>query len=295
MEMKQNNRMKANTILTQMQAQFARVLPKIITPERFVRVVLTAMGRNPALADALADPRNQASVLSALMRCAEMGLEPDGRRAAITCYRRGNTGMYDVTLIPMYQGLAELAMRSGLISTIHTDRVCEYDDFAWENGEVRHRIDFKHPRGEAYAYYCIVRFKDGAQLTEVMSREEVEGIMLRSSGYQGAKQKGKTSTPWMTDFGEMARKTVFRRVAKWLPLSPEMRTALDADDEDYTASREVAKSVAADATLTLSTAKQEALPEAEAAQEEPELVAVSPIEQDATKAEAEAAVMMEQM
>lgn len=225
---------KANLIVNQMQGQFAKVLPKILPPERFCRVLLTAMNKNPALAEALNDSRNQASVLSAFMRCAEMGLEPDGRRAVINCYKKGNTGTYDVTLIPMYQGLAELAMRSGLISNIHCDKVCENDDFSWENGEIKHKIDFRKPRGAAYAFYCIVKFKDGSIKTETMSLEEVNEIRDRSTAYQSAKKYGKTC-PWNTDYSEMAKKSVFRRCSKWLPLSPEQRAAIEADDDDYTA------------------------------------------------------------
>ena len=228
------NKDKANLIVNQMQGQFAKVLPKILPPERFCRVLLTAMNKNPALAEALNDSRNQASVLSAFMRCAEMGLEPDGRRAVINCYKKGNTGTYDVTLIPMFQGLAELAMRSGLISNIHCDKVCENDDFSWENGEIKHKIDFRKPRGAAYAYYCIVKFKDGSIKTETMSLEEVNAIRDRSTAYQAAKKYGKTC-PWITDAEEMGKKTVFRRCSKWLPLSPEQRAAIEADDDDYSA------------------------------------------------------------
>ena len=140
----------ASAIIRRMEKEFAKVLPKVLPPDRFCRVVLTAINKNQTLADALADHRNQASVLSAFMRCAEMGLEPDGRRAAITCYKKSSGG-YDVTLVPMYQGLAELAMRSGMISNIHADKVCENDTFDWNTGEIQHKIDFRKPRGKVYA------------------------------------------------------------------------------------------------------------------------------------------------
>lgn len=220
-----------SAIIARMEGQFAKVLPKVLPPDRFCRVVLTAINKNQTLADALADHRNQASVLSAFMRCAEMGLEPDGRRAAITCYKKSSGG-YDVTLVPMYQGLAELAMRSGMISNIHADKVCENDTFDWNTGEIQHKIDFRKPRGKVYAYYCIVRFKDGSVKTETMSLEEVNAIRDRSSGYQYAKKYGK-SCPWTTDPEEMGKKTVFRRCSKWLPLSPEQREVFEADDDDY--------------------------------------------------------------
>jgi recombination protein RecT len=132
----------------------------------------------------------------------------------------------------MFQGLAELAMRSGLISNIHADKVCENDVSEWDTGKISHKINFKEPRGEAYAYYCVVTFKDGSTKTEVMQKCEIEAIMERSTAYQAAKKYGK-SCPWITDFPEMAKKTVFRRCSKWLPLSPEVQKAFDFDNEDF--------------------------------------------------------------
>jgi recombination protein RecT len=218
---------KANTLIKSMGPEFAKVLPKILTPDRFCRVVLSAVNKNPSLAQALADPRNQASALSAFMKAAESGLEPDGRRATINCYKKSSGG-YDITFIPMYQGLCELAMRSGQISNIHADKVCENDDFEWNTGKISHTINFKEPRGEAYAYYCVVTFKDGSTKTETMSLDEVNQIKARSSSVKFSK-----SGPWFTDFDEMAKKTVFRRCSKWLPLSPEQQKAFDFDNEDF--------------------------------------------------------------
>jgi recombination protein RecT len=215
------------TLVQKMSGEFAKVLPKIITPERFARVMLSAVNKNAALKEALLDTRNQASVISAFMSCAEMGLEPDGRRATINCFRK-KTGGYDVTLIPMYQGLCELAMRSGQISNIHADKVCENDVFEWDTGKITHKIDFRQDRGKVYAYYCHVTFKDGSVKTETMSLTEVEAIKQRSSSVKFGK-----SGPWFTDFDEMAKKTVFRRCSKWLPLSPELRSAFDEDDKDF--------------------------------------------------------------
>ena len=115
-------------------------------------------------------------------------------------------------------------MRSGLVSYLHADIVCENDVFEWDMGEIKkHTIDLKKPRGEAYAFYALCRFKDGTTKAEVMHREEVEAIRKRS--------RAGTSGPWVTDFNEMAKKTAFRRLSKWLPLSPEVRDATENDDD----------------------------------------------------------------
>jgi recombination protein RecT len=193
--------------------QVALVLPKHMTAERFVRVALSALGRIPKLASCTPE-----SVVKCMMTCSELGLEPDGRRAHLIPYGT------ECTLIVDYKGLVELAMRSGTVSSIFANIVCDADEFRYLTGEITHAIDFRKPRGPMYAVYCIVAFKDGGKHTEVMTREDVDRIRARSkAGRQG---------PWVTDYDEMAKKTVFRRASKWVTLSPEVQDALDRQDAD---------------------------------------------------------------
>lgn len=212
-----------------MRQQFALALPKHLTPERFVRVATTALTRTPKLADC-----SQESFFKCLLDLSAMGLEPDGRRAHLIPYGR------ECTLIVDYKGLAELVMRSGLVASLHADKVCDSDAFEVDRGEIKkHSIDYRNPRGAAYAYYVLVKFKDGAEKCEIMSREEVEAVRGRSrSGGSG---------PWSSDYDEMAKKTVFRRASKWLSLSPEIRMAVEADDEENIGMRHVGGQMAADA------------------------------------------------
>lgn len=203
----------------QFRAQIARALPAHLTPDRFLRVALTTVLRTPKLAQC-----DQASIANALLTCSQLGLEPDGRRAHLIPYEDRKRGTVTCQLIIDYKGLVELAMRSGEVAMIHADVVCERDIFEYDRGEVtKHVINFREPRGKPYAAYAMARFKNGATKYEVMTRDEIESIRSRSRAGQ--------SGPWVTDWNEMAKKTVFRRLAKWLPLSPEYRDALDADDD----------------------------------------------------------------
>ena len=61
--------------------------------------------------------------------------------------------------------------------------------------------------------------KDGSLQTEVMTVAEVEKIRQSS--------KGKNSSPWTQHFDEMGKKTVFRRLSKWLPMQAEVAQQLD--------------------------------------------------------------------
>lgn len=199
--------------------QVAKALPRHLKPDRFTRVALTALIRIPKLAEC-----SQSSLLSALLTLSEMGLEPDGRRAHLIPYKNNKSGTVDCQLIIDYKGLVELVMRSGEVSHIHCDIVCDQDVFEYDMGEIKaHKIDFRQPRGDMYAVYAIARLKDGNRACQILSKAEVDAIRARSrAGEYG---------PWVTDYAEMAKKTAFRRLSKWLPLSPELRDRIEADDD----------------------------------------------------------------
>lgn len=224
---KEQPRDLAKDFIEQIQDGWNKALPKICTPERFARVALTCLKKDGKLLAAIQTAEGRASIAQAFMKCAELGIEPDGRRAYLIPYKN------DVQLIIDYKGIAELAMRSGYVANIHADKVCENDEFEYNIGTIeRHRIDFKKERGDAYAYYAIVTFKDGTKKCEVMSKKEIDAIKERSAAWN-AWLKWKKTCPWNTDYDEMAKKTVFKRLAKWIPQSPELRQAIDFDDDDY--------------------------------------------------------------
>ena len=217
-----------------MKKQFALAMPRHMTPDRFVRIAITAMRGKPDLQKC-----TQESVLACLMNCSQYGLEPDGRRAHLIPFKK-NTKLpsgewsetYECTLIVDYKGLAELALRSGLVSTLHADIVCEGDLFEYSLGQITQHIpwflrrDADRPaeQGDCYAVYAMCVNRDGTSKCEVMSTMEIEGIRARS--------KSGKSGPWVTDWSEMAKKTAFRRLSKWLVLSPEFRDVADRDEDD---------------------------------------------------------------
>lgn len=207
----------------QFKAAITSALPKHLPADRFIRVAITAMTRTPKLADC-----DQASFFNALLTLSQCGIEPDGRRAYLIPFENRKRGVTECQLIISYMGLLELAMRTGEVSNVHADKVCENDIFEYDRGQIgRHTIDFKRPRGKAYAYYALCRFKDGTEKAEVMTLDEVDAIRSRS--------RAGNSGPWVTDFDEMAKKTVFRRLSKWLPISSEYRDALDKDADQLPA------------------------------------------------------------
>lgn len=214
-----------------MREQFARALPKHLTPERFCRIAITALTRTPKLVEC-----TQESLMKCLLDLSAFGLEPDGRHAHLIPYKD------QCTLIIDWKGLAALALRSGMIAKLHTDIVCEHDVFTYDMGEVtQHTINWKAPRGEMYAAYAMAQTKTGERFFAVMTKDEVDGIRKRS--------RAATSGPWVSDYNEMAKKTAFRRLSKMLPLSAEFRDAQDKDDENFVApERDVTPKMQARAT-----------------------------------------------
>lgn len=218
-EHKQPQTLKGLLLSSAVQGQIATALPKHMTPERMVRAALTAMLRTPALAQC-----DQTSFMQAMLTLSQLGLEPDGRMAHLIPFNNNKAQRVDCQLIVDYKGLVELVNRSGKVSTIHADVVCENDDFEYDMGEIkRHRVDLRKPRGKVYAAYARVVMKDGTCKCEVMGLDQIEAIRKRS--------RAGSSGPWVTDWDEMAKKTVFRRASKWLSLSPELRDAVNVDDD----------------------------------------------------------------
>ncbi len=235
-------------------AQVAMALPRHMKAERFIRVALNATMRQPELLQC-----QKESLFLALLQLSAYGIEADGRRAHLIpfwdknctcgherdehnqgkCHHRGCTCTIFqkrrlVQLILDYKGISELVRRSGEVSYIHADVALEGDDFDFRFGSeafLRHRPNLEkepfdsknHAKRRILGVYSFVKLKDGSEDFIVISKADVDAIRKRS--------KSGDSGPWVSDYIEMAKKTVFRRHSKWLPLTPELRDAVENDDE----------------------------------------------------------------
>ena len=191
------------------------LLPNYITPDRMVRLCMTLLRSNQRLRGC-----TQESFFESVLKAAKIGLEIDGRLAHLVPYGKV------CTLVVDYKGLVDLMIRTGEYATIHADKVCENDEFVYDLGQVKtHKIDFRKDRGKPYAYYVIIKRSDGGEKHEVMSLTEVEAVRGRSPAGR--------SGPWVTDFDEMAKKTVFKRASKWCKMTPKLKEAIEHDDIQY--------------------------------------------------------------
>jgi recombination protein RecT len=215
-----------------------------IPRERFMAVALQAVTRSPRLLEC-----TPASIIKALRDAAELGLEPSGLMgsAYLVPYRNKQSGRYEAQLIPGYRGLIDLARRSGELVTMEAHVVREKDTFEFEFGTMQHLthrpwLNLTGERetvldentgelgpgrlldaGPYVAFYAFARLTSGETQFDVMTVPEVDAIRRRS--------KAGDDGPWVTDYVEMGRKTVVKRLVKFLPLSAtDLTRALEIED-----------------------------------------------------------------
>jgi len=211
-------------LLQKIVPQLKMVLPRHLTPERLVRIALTAIRNQPKLLQC-----DKYSILKAVMESAQLGLEPDGLlgHAYLIPYWNSKRKCYEAQLQVGYRGFLDLARRSGQVSHIFAQVVYEKDHFKFTYGtnpSLEHVPAAVADRGEKIAAYAIAYLVDGRTPFEVMYRDQIEKIRDMS------KRADEEDSPWSTHEDEMWRKTVIRRLAKYLPLSPELTRAAVLDE-----------------------------------------------------------------
>lgn len=214
----------------QNKATIKAVLPQHVTPERMLKIALGAIRTTPKLQEATSE-----SLFGAVVTCAQMGLEPNtpNGHAYLIPFRNNQKGQTDVQVIIGYRGFIDLARRSGQIVSISAHAVRENDEFSYEYGLDEHCKHVPAPsgnRGEITHFYAVAKLVGGGHAFEVLSREGVETIRDNSSNWKTAVRYNNTAKSiWTLHFEEMGRKTLIRRLYKYLPTSIEMVTANQLD------------------------------------------------------------------
>lgn len=211
-------------------------LPPMLKPQAkdFIRLALVDLPRQRSLLDVAA--RAPARILIALMDIARMGLFPGSKLGEAYVVPFKNKGAWDCQAIIGYRGFLKLARRSGEIADIRARVVAEGDKFDIEFGTVEriiHRPSLDTDRGDPdlmIGIYVVCEFKGGGHHVEWMSRAEIWELAKRSATFSAAEGKHLTG-PWVTDYVEMAKKTVARRGSKWWPLTVDAAEAIGRDEE----------------------------------------------------------------
>lgn len=225
---------KVNTIksmLDKMQSQLLRALPKHLTPERMSRIALTEFQKIPKFMEKECDLK---SFCGAIMQCSQLGLEPAGALGQVylipfenkkKLHQETNNPIIETQVMLGYKGMLELARRSGQIVSLQAQAVYDGDFFEYEYGlneKLRH-VPADEKKGQLKRVFALAKFVGGGYQFEVMSKSEVDKIREKSAN--------KNSLPWINHYEEMARKTVLRRLFKYLPISIEKLQQAIALDE----------------------------------------------------------------
>ena len=210
-----------------MSSQIKLALPANLTPDRFQRIVLTAISSNPKLQECTPQ-----SFLGAMMTAAQLGVEPNtplGQGYLIPRKaKKGDQYINECTFQLGYKGMIDLAYRSGNIANIGAYTVYKNDEFHVQfglNPDITH-VPAMTGRGEPIAFYAYYRTKGGGFGFDVMS---VEDVRAHAKQFSESVKRG-WSSPWDTNFEEMAKKTVLKKVLKYAPLSTEVASKIGMDD-----------------------------------------------------------------
>lgn len=197
-----------------------------ITPDRILRAVFTSAQKTPDLWKCELESLYKAALLAA-----QAGLIPDGvTQQAHLIPRKNNKkgGVLECNLQIGYRGYLTLCRRSGDVDVIKATLVRSGDKYRVLRG-TDDRIEHEplpnvadadgNPR-PITAVYAVATFKSGHKDFEDMDISEVEALRRRAQANGPA---------WETDYGEMVKKTVLRRLCKRLPQSEDAARLLELD------------------------------------------------------------------
>lgn len=203
---------------------FALVAGKHFNPDRLVKLAHGALARQPSLAKC-----TPPSLLVALMRCAELDLEPDSalpqRRMWLVPRWNNKLRANECTYIMDYRAQIQKARETGLVSSIVAEAVYEKDvfkvvydvegssitKFTYEPGGAGGVFA---DRGQIVGYFAAARLEGGEVQVVTMSKKDAEAFRDKRAPKS---QQGGLVGPWKSDFDAMAVKTCLRKLWNLLP------------------------------------------------------------------------------
>lgn len=163
--------------------------------------------------------KNKESFRNAIINVASMGvsLNPAAKEAYLV--PRGGAICLDIS----YMGLQTIAQQSGAVLWSKAKLVYSNDNYVNTGIDTapEHTYSAFGKRGDMVGAYCVAKLADGSFMTEEMTADDINRIKGRSQSAKG------NSSPWSTDFGEMAKKTVIKRAAKSWPRTTRLDAAIE--------------------------------------------------------------------
>ena len=211
-----------NEFLGAKRDSLVKIAPKGTDVDRIIRVAMFEAAKNERLAQC-----TPGSVYIALAKACELNLVAGGvlHCASLVPMWNKRAKSYDAELWIEYTGLMDLVKRSGEVAHFVARVVHQNDEFEHyfdlDDGEVlKHKVNYDDPGGLKLAY-AVCYYKDGQRQVEVMRKDQIDKIRAGS--------RSPDNGPWAQHTEEMWRKTVIRRICKYLPLTPQTTAVLDHD------------------------------------------------------------------
>ena len=210
--------------IKQMQGEIKKALPSVITPERFTRIVLSALSSNPKLAQTTPQ-----SFLAAMMTAAQLGMEINTPLGQAYLIPFKNKGKLECQFVLGVKGMLDLVYRNENVQMIQAHCVYENDYFSYAYGlnpKLEHipSVDEHGNRGNMTHVYALYRLSNNGYGFQVMSKRDID---MHAEKY--SKAYNSTSSPWVTSYDSMALKTVVKKLLKYAPLKTDVIRAVNTD------------------------------------------------------------------
>jgi recombination protein RecT len=201
-------------IIEQTQERFVTIAPSDMKYDAEKGFAIQLLNNNDYLMKTAME--NPSSLQQALTNVAAIGLSlnPAEKLAYLIprSVKTGNQWVSKIFLEPSYVGMIKLATDTGSIKWVQARCVYADDEFI-DNGVGQpptHKYNaFSVARGDFVGVYCVAKTRDNDYLTTIMDAAKTYDIRGRSETYKKY-QKG----VWVTDFEEMAKKSVIRNAFK---------------------------------------------------------------------------------
>jgi len=232
-------------LLEKYKHQIEVALPRHMTPERMIRVALSAVSSSPGLLEC--DP---ISVAACVVQSSILGLEPNSvlGESYLVPFWNGRLKRKQAQLVPGYQGLIKLARQSGDVSMIDAQIVYQNDEFEFHKGsEVwwKHKWARSGDRGEPEGVWAGYVLKDSSRNFEYWTLEQIE--KHRDKFSKGAfDREGHLTGAWRDAPEWMWKKTVLRQIIKLMPKSIELASALSLEERSDSGLTQVFDSIPAE-------------------------------------------------
>lgn len=230
-----------NEIQTQVHDTFKAIAPRLMqfmdtaTIVKECNFAMQAFNRNSYL-----DSSTPTSKQQAVLNVAQIGLTLNPVLKYAYLVPRYSNNQVECFLEPSYQGLVKLITDTGSAKSVTAYPVYDGDLFESTLGtkpDIMHKPKFLSKT--LTHVYAVANLQDGSQMMEIMHITEVHAIRDKSEGYKSFVAGKAKSCIWVDHEPEMARKTVIKRLCKYLPKTEmwdKLATAIDLDNSDYPAS-----------------------------------------------------------